>query len=211
MCYDGVHLLKTREVLLQALNSILLTSPQNSRHTYPLLSVPVVTKLCMPKATSFPSISRSLRGKKVFISSIHERISCEFYPKQEGEEIEEIKSPKEGQNTAFLLMTNLEFYRTMDTSRPDENAVTFPPLFLPADTYSYIILIALLFIPIRFLHTIDLKEPRRARISLPIEIILGLACAFQIEPALFARGAVRERNMVVCDIFEEVDFFLLEE
>ena len=69
----------------------------------------------------------------------------------------------------------------------------------------------LILISSRPLHAIQLEEARRARISLPVEVVLGVAAAFQVEAALLARGAVRERDMVVGDILEEMDFFFLEE
>ncbi len=71
--------------------------------------------------------------------------------------------------------------------------------------------VLLVFVAVGFFHLIYLKELGCARVSLPVEIVFGLAGAFEIEPALFARRAVCERDVVVGDIIKEVDFFLLQE
>jgi hypothetical protein len=74
-----------------------------------------------------------------------------------------------------------------------------------------LLLVLLVFVAVGFFHLIHLKELGCARVSLPVEIVFGLAGASEIEPALFTRGAVCERDVVVGDIIKEVDFFLLQE
>ena len=66
-------------------------------------------------------------------------------------------------------------------------------------------------ISVGFLQIVQFKKPRRARVSLPVEVIFGLAGASEVEAALFACGAVREGDVVVCNVIEEVDFFLFEQ
>ena len=46
------------------------------------------------------------------------------------------------------------------------------------------------------------------RIPIPIEIILRIAMTFQLQPRLLAGGAVREGDVVVGDIVEEMDLIL---
>ena len=48
------------------------------------------------------------------------------------------------------------------------------------------------------------------RVSLPIEIITGITVTLMIQPELIARRAVCKGYMVVSDIIEEMNFFLLE-
>lgn len=71
-------------------------------------------------------------------------------------------------------------------------------------------LIQLVLVSLRSLHTVQLEESRGARVSLPIKVIFGLAAAFELEAALFARGAVREGDVIVGDVLEKVDFLLFE-
>lgn len=49
------------------------------------------------------------------------------------------------------------------------------------------------------------------RVSLPVKVILGVAMALQVQSCLLTRWAVSERNVVVSDVIEEVDFLFLEE
>jgi hypothetical protein len=53
------------------------------------------------------------------------------------------------------------------------------------------------------------SEP--TRISFPVKVILGVAVTFQIQPQLISGRAMREWDMVVCDVVEEVDLLLFEE
>lgn len=55
------------------------------------------------------------------------------------------------------------------------------------------------------------EEAGRARIPFPIEIVFGVAAAFQVQTALLARRAVREGDMIVGDILKEVDFLLFQQ
>jgi hypothetical protein len=48
-------------------------------------------------------------------------------------------------------------------------------------------------------------------ISLPIKVVLWIAMALQIQPCLLASRAVRERDVVIRDIVEEMDLFFLQE
>lgn len=48
-------------------------------------------------------------------------------------------------------------------------------------------------------------------VALPIKVVLGVAVALQVQSQLLAGGAVREGDVVVGNLVEEVDFFLLEQ
>ena len=48
------------------------------------------------------------------------------------------------------------------------------------------------------------------RISLPIKVVLRVAVALEILPILVSCGAVGERDVVVGDVIEKVDFLLLQ-
>lgn len=48
-------------------------------------------------------------------------------------------------------------------------------------------------------------------VAFPIEIILRVTVAFQLHPFVVARRAVRERDVVIGDVVEEMEFFLLEQ
>lgn len=47
-------------------------------------------------------------------------------------------------------------------------------------------------------------------VAFPIEVILRITVAFQLHPLVVARRAVGERDVVIGDVVEEMDFFLLE-
>lgn len=47
-------------------------------------------------------------------------------------------------------------------------------------------------------------------IAVPVEVVLGVAVALQVEARLLARRAVGEGDVVVGDVVEEVDLVLLE-
>ena len=48
------------------------------------------------------------------------------------------------------------------------------------------------------------------RIALPVEIVLRVAVTFQFRPQIIACWAMCERNVVVCNVVEKVNLFLLE-
>ena len=48
-------------------------------------------------------------------------------------------------------------------------------------------------------------------IPFPVEIILRIAVAFQLQSVLFAGGAVREGVMIIRNVIEEVDLFLVQQ
>jgi hypothetical protein len=52
---------------------------------------------------------------------------------------------------------------------------------------------------------------RLTGVSLPVKVVLGVAVALQIQAGLLAGWTVSEWDMVVSNVIEEVDFFLLEE
>jgi len=48
-------------------------------------------------------------------------------------------------------------------------------------------------------------------IAFPIEVILRVTVAFQLHPFVVARRAVREWDVVIGDVIEEMEFFLFEQ
>lgn len=59
-----------------------------------------------------------------------------------------------------------------------------------------------------------IKRPRSVvltRITLPIEVLFGVAVTSQINPGLLPSRAMREWNMPVCNVVEEMDFTLIKE
>lgn len=53
----------------------------------------------------------------------------------------------------------------------------------------------------------DLSE--LTRVTLPVKVVLGVAVAVTFESDLLSSWAVRERNVVISNVVEEVNFFLL--
>lgn len=51
---------------------------------------------------------------------------------------------------------------------------------------------------------------RLTGVSLPVEVFARVAVALQIQSALLPRGTVCERNVVVADLIEKVNFVLLQ-
>jgi hypothetical protein len=49
------------------------------------------------------------------------------------------------------------------------------------------------------------------RISLPVKVVLRVAMTLEVQSGLLASRAVGERHVVVGNIIEEMDFFLLQE
>lgn len=52
---------------------------------------------------------------------------------------------------------------------------------------------------------------KRTGVTFPIEVVLGVAVTLVVQSDLLTGRAVGERNMVVCDVVEEVDLVLLQE
>lgn len=53
----------------------------------------------------------------------------------------------------------------------------------------------------------DLSE--LTRVTLPVKVVFGVAVAVTFESDLLSSWAVRERNVVISNVVEEVNFFLL--
>ena len=53
-------------------------------------------------------------------------------------------------------------------------------------------------------------EEKRTRVTVPVEVVTGVAVALVVESVLFTSGAMGERNVVVCNVVEEVNLLLLE-
>jgi len=66
-------------------------------------------------------------------------------------------------------------------------------------------LILLVLVALRLFHTVDLKEAARARVALPVKVVLGVAVATSVKTDLLASGTVSEGNMVISDVVKEVD------
>lgn len=47
-------------------------------------------------------------------------------------------------------------------------------------------------------------------VSIPVKVFLGIAVALVVETVLLAGWAVRKRNMVVCNVVEEVNLVLVQ-
>ena len=48
-------------------------------------------------------------------------------------------------------------------------------------------------------------------ISLPVKVVLGVAVALQLQPCLLSGRAMRERYVIIGDVVEEMNFFLVQE
>ena len=55
-----------------------------------------------------------------------------------------------------------------------------------------------------------IRDSTLTRISLPIKVVFGIAVALQFQSRLLSGWAMGEWYVVVRDIVEEVDFFLLQ-
>ena len=59
-------------------------------------------------------------------------------------------------------------------------------------------------------HVWSNKGGYHTRIAFPIEVVFGIAMAFQVQSRLFPCRAMCEGHMVVCDVVEEVDLLFLQ-
>lgn len=56
----------------------------------------------------------------------------------------------------------------------------------------------------------NILELPLTRVTVPVKVVAGVAVTLVVHSVLAAGGAVREGNVVVCDIVEEVKFLFLE-
>lgn len=68
----------------------------------------------------------------------------------------------------------------------------------------------LLFPALRFLESVDVEEAVGAGPAFPIKVLAWIAVAFECQPSCFTRGTMREGNMVIGDVVEEMDFGSVE-
>jgi hypothetical protein len=57
----------------------------------------------------------------------------------------------------------------------------------------------------------DLLMRKLTRIALPVKVVLGVAVAAEIQPGLLACGAVGKGHVVVGNVVEKVNLFLLQQ
>jgi hypothetical protein len=67
-----------------------------------------------------------------------------------------------------------------------------------------------LVVPIWFWNAVELVIPCRARVSIPIKVVLRIAVALVIQTIFLAGRAVCEWDMIVSNVVEEVNFFFLQ-
>lgn len=65
-------------------------------------------------------------------------------------------------------------------------------------------------VPLWFRHAINVVISRQAGVSIPVKVLFGIAVALVFQAILLPGRTVREGNMVVGNVVEEVDFLLLQ-
>lgn len=56
-----------------------------------------------------------------------------------------------------------------------------------------------------------MRQKERTGVAFPVEILFGIAAAFQIDATLFPGRAMRKGHVVICDVVKEVYLLLLKE
>jgi hypothetical protein len=62
--------------------------------------------------------------------------------------------------------------------------------------------------PLGLLKLVEVEESRCAAITLPIEIVGWVAVAAKFEAGFVSGGTMREGNMIIRDVVEEMDLVL---